>query len=59
MTIDGNNDGSFPYRSVTENTDRSRKAHGVQQEETAHVQQFAVASTTETTVTLVVRADVE
>jgi len=41
------------------------RIHGVQQLETAatstlaHVQQFAVASTTETTATLVGRADVE
>jgi len=41
------------------------RVHGVQQVETAatstlaHVQQFAVASTTETTETLVGRADVE
>jgi len=41
------------------------RVHGVQQLETtatstlAHVQQFAVASTTETTTTLVGRADVE
>jgi len=41
------------------------RIHGVQQVETAatstlaHVQQFAVASTTETTETLVGRADVE
>jgi len=48
------------------NTDRFEvRVHGVQQLETAatstlaHVQQFAVASITETTTTLVVRADVE
>ena len=53
------------YLIPTEVHGSKRSLHGVQQVETAatstlaHVQQFAVASTTETTATLVVRADVE
>jgi len=51
--------------AVVERCRFTTRLHGVQQEETtatstlAHVQQFAVASTTETTATLAGRADVQ
>ena len=56
---------STAFQPVYEPAVVEARIHGVQQLETtatstlAHVQQFAVASTTETTTTLIGRADVE